>query len=341
MASGNNWRLSPILANFSMLEDRLGWDPNLDRLYSVRSQSEYIAAAHELEIESSKVVYEAMSNNSHSWSKKVMPLKMSAFVAHFRGDEGKTRMEVYVGIRHNELSLKKDQQKKILEFEHGAGVYDSDLIEQAKIFEKQPLADIDSKRISNDYFINRYVFDLKPDTYQLSFYAQPSDKSKLGGGNFDIEVPSFENDKLNLSDLELAFNIVPFDSNSAFNRGELSIVPNPSTKFKKSEPLFLYYEIYNLTKDEQGVTLFEIEYSINQIERQKKGLKKMFGFLGGGKKKSISIQNDRQGQNETSLEYASFDVSKLDSGDYTLTAKVNDLNAEVKTEKTIRLRLEK
>jgi len=177
MASGNNWRLSPILANFSMLEDRLGWDPNLDRLYSVRSQSEYIAAAHELEIESSKVVYEAMSNNSHSWSKKVMPLKMSAFVAHFRGDEGKTRMEVYVGIRHNELSLKKDQQKKILEFEHGAGVYDSDLIEQAKIFEKQPLADIDSKRISNDYFINRYVFDLKPDTYQLSFYAQPSDKS--------------------------------------------------------------------------------------------------------------------------------------------------------------------
>jgi len=30
--------------------------------------------------------------------------------------------------------------------------------------------------------------------------------------------------------------------------------------------------------------LFEIEYSINQIERQKKGLKKMFGFLGGGKK---------------------------------------------------------
>jgi len=48
--------------------------------------------------------------------------------------------------------------------------------------------------------------------------------------------------------------------------------------------LFLYYEIYNLTKDEQGVTLFEIEYSINQIERQKKGLKKIFGFLGGGKK---------------------------------------------------------
>ncbi len=87
--------------------------------------------------------------------------------------------------------------------------------------------------------------------------------------------------------------------------------------------------------------MFEIEYSINQIERQKKGLKKMFGFLGGGKKKSISIQNDRQGQNETSPEYASFDVSKLDSGDYTLTAKVNDLNAGVNTEKTIRLRLEK
>ena len=340
MASGNNWRLSPVLANFSMLEDRQGWDPKLDRLLSVRSQSEYLAAAHEMEIENSEVVFKAMSNDSHSWSKKVMPLKMSAFVAHFRGDQGKTRMEVYIGIQLKELSLKKAQQEKSLEFEYGAGIYDSHLDEQAKFFEKHPLADIDPKRISNDYFINRYVFDLKPETYQLSFYAQSSDKSKLGGGNFDIEVPSFKNDKLNLSDLELAFNIVPFDSSSVFNRGELSIVPNPSAKFKKSEPMFLYYEIYNLTKDEQGVTSFETEYSINQIERQKKGLKRIFGFLGGGGKESVSIKNDRQGHDETSFEYASFDVSKLDSGDYRLTVKVNDLNGDLDSEKTVKLRLE-
>ena len=210
----------------------------------------------------------------------------------------------------------------------------------ASLFRSNSLADIDPKRISNDYFINRYVFDLKPETYQLSFYAQSSDKSKLGGGNFDIEVPSFKNDKLNLSDLELAFNIVPFDSSSVFNRGELSIVPNPSAKFKKSEPMFLYYEIYNLTKDEQGVTSFETEYSINQIERQKKGLKRIFGFLGGGGKESISIKNDRQGHDETSFEYASFDVSKLDSGDYRLTVKVNDLNGDLDSEKTVKLRLE-
>jgi len=340
MASGNNWRLSPVLANFSMLEDRQGWDPKLDRLLSVRSQSEYLAAAHEMEIENSEVVFKAMSNDSHSWSKKVMPLKMSAFVAHFRGDQGKTRMEVYIGIQLKELSLKKAQQEKSLEFEYGAGIYDSHLDEQAKFFEKHPLADIDPKRISNDYFINRYVFDLKPETYQLSFYAQSSDKSKLGGGNFDIEVPSFKNDKLNLSDLELAFNIVPFDSSSVFNRGELSIVPNPSAKFKKSEPMFLYYEIYNLTKDEQGVTSFETEYSINQIERQKKGLKRIFGFLGGGGKESVSIKNDHQGHDETSFEYASFDVSKLDSGDYRLTVKVNDLNGDLDSEKTVKLRLE-
>ncbi len=340
MASDNNWRLSPILVNFSMLEDRLGWDPQLDRLYSAGSQSEYLAAVHELENKSSETVYHAMSHDSHSWSKEVKPLKMSAFVAHFRGEDGETQMELYVGIRPNEIALKKPLKKSNLELEHGAGVYDSQLLEKMKIFEKGFIKDIPPSRVHDDYLINRYVFDLKPDTYQLSFYAQLSDRSKIGGSSVDIEVPSFEDNKLNLSDIELAFDVVPVDSNSFFRRGEFSIIPNPSATFNRSQPLCLYYEIYNLTKDEQGLTSFEVEYSISQIERPKKGLRKIFGFLGGGKT-SISIKNDRQGNAETSFEQASFDISKLDSGEYTLTVKVNDLNGDLNSERTVRLLVEK
>ncbi len=138
-----------------------------------------------------------------------------------------------------------------------------------------------------------------------------------------------------MSDLELTYEISSPGQDSVLN--DVSIIPNPTKEFSRKEPVHVYFEIYNLSKDQQGETHFEIEYKLTLLKKKKSVFKKIFGFLGGGKKKSISIKEARTGKKETSLEYRSFVVSNLETGEYELTVDVKDLASGSAVEKSIAL----
>ena len=127
-----------------------------------------------------------------------------------------------------------------------------------------------------------------------------------------------------------------------FNRGEFEIVPNLERRFAPSDPVHLYYEIYNLKRGETGATSFEIESEIILIKKKEGGIKKVFGFFGGGgSKKSVSLKDERISQDEFSAEQVSFDVSKLAEGEYELRLKVTDRVANQTAEKSVVLKLER
>ena len=75
---------------------------------------------------------------------------------------------------------------------------------------------------------------------------------------------------------------------------------------------------------------------ITQLKKKTRGLKKLLG-VGGGRKKSISIKDRREGNQETSIEYPSFSVSNLEPGEYRLTVTVKDINSGRTVEKSIDL----
>ena len=135
-----------------------------------------------------------------------------------------------------------------------------------------------------------------------------------------------------MSDLELAFNILDAERESVFKNGKFEVIPNPSKIFDKSGQVHLYFEIYNLKKDETGETSFNIEYTMTQ----RKGSFKLFG---GGKKQVISVKNDFTGFEHTYYETAGFDVSKLQPGEYKMTVKMKDLNHAKTAESSIDLRI--
>ena len=91
-----------------------------------------------------------------------------------------------------------------------------------------------------------------------------------------------------------------------------------------------------------GATSFEIESEIILIKKKEGGIKKVFGFLGGGgSKKSVSLKDERISQDEFSAEQVSFDVSKLAEGEYELRLKVTDRVANQTAEKSVVLKLER
>lgn len=335
LSVGNNWQLAATLPDLRMVLDRVGWDPKLDRLLTASSELEIASVQNQIADESYLVVKKAMTSDSHTWDKGTKELSMPHYLAYFRGQDNKTCLEVYYGLYVHELRPSDGQTSSALLLEHGAGVYDMNWRTVDQLNDEVPIASIESNRRFGNIFINKYVLDLVPGTYHLALFAGLEGTRKLGGDNIEIEVPVMHQKSFDMSDLELAFNITSVSGNSVFDKGQFEVIPNPTRVFKKSDEVNLYFEIYNLTPDEHGETLFEIESKMARAKK-KKGV---LGFLGGGKKEVVSIKNERAGDKDRSQEVTSFDVSKLEKGEYELTVKVKDLHSGETSEKSISLTL--
>ncbi|MCH8872939.1 GWxTD domain-containing protein [candidate division KSB1 bacterium] len=326
LATGNNWKLAANLPNIRMVQDRVGWDSKLDRLTLATSQQEISIIQNQIADQSHLTVKNAMSSDSHTWDKGTEELDMPYYIAYFRGDNNKTRVELYYGLAIQQL-LNDEQNMDGVVLKHGVGLYDLDWNNITQFSR-----DVSFKSNRENIFIHRFYFDLEPGTYHSVFYANRPSTKKWGGDNFEIEVPVIDRKAFGMSDLELAFNILDAERESVFKNGKFEVIPNPSKIFNKSDQVHLYFEIYNLRKDETGETSFNIEYTMTQ----RKGSFKLFG---GGKKQVISVKNDFTGFEHTYYETAGFDVSKLQPGEYKMTVKVKDLNLGKTAEKSIDLRI--
>ncbi len=333
MGTGNNWRLAPYITNSRMLEDRTGWDPKLDRLRMASDPLETNSVLAQIADESKEVVFTAMSTDYHTWDKNVKELPMPFFTANFRGKDQKTQFEVYFGLPIAQLQNNEGQQI----FEYSSGVFDENWKELGIDSDNVDLNQSQVSEASN-IFIHKSEFELNAGSYHLSLYAKVKNIPKIGGWKVDADVQQFPDNSLSLSDILLAYDIHPSTAESSiFDRNDdLTVVPNPTKIYDLTKPVFLYFEIYCLTMID-GKTNYEVENTLTLLKKKKKGLLKIFGF--GGKKKSISIRNKREGANNSSDEFSSFDVSKLDEGDYRMTVLVTDLNSQKKVEKSIDLKL--
>ena len=80
---------------------------------------------------------------------------------------------------------------------------------------------------------------------------------------------------LRISSLVLATNVTEEDraerwpEGSHFRRFGNAIVPRPDGMFEVNEPVFIYAEVYGLTKDEIGATDYEIAYTITALDRRR------------------------------------------------------------------------
>ncbi|MDZ7290840.1 MAG: hypothetical protein ONB44_06520 [candidate division KSB1 bacterium] len=117
-------------------------------------------------------------------------------------------------------------------------------------------------------------------------------------------------------------------------------MPYPFPALKRSVPMFVYFEIYDLKRDEAGETFYEIEYEVNAPS--KKGLSSLlaslnpFGKSGG----SISVSEMRQGNAAVEPIYLQLDFSQLRSGKYNLLVRVTDKLANITKESKLEFELE-
>ncbi len=335
-AGGSNWRLVPYITNRAIIADRLGWDTQLDRLYFADSQVEFSSLLATIANESREKVMQAMSTDFHTWDKEVQPMDMPYQLVNFQGADNKTLTEIYVGLSVKDIQAEK-KNGLTYRLEHGAAVFDQNWDANGRYYQKEIVNIQNPSQIHHGFWLYRYAFSLEPGEHHITFYSEIPEQNKIGGENFLAEIPDFSRNNLQISDLILAYEVHPTVTDSVLAHHGFQIIPNPSKTFSRKEPVYVYYEIYNLTLDENGRTSFDIENEIKQLKKKKK----ILGLFGGGKRQSVAIKVSRTGKDASVQEFVIFDVKKMDPGKHLLTVKVKDKNTGQVIDKSVELILKK
>jgi len=125
---------------------------------------------------------------------------------------------------------------------------------------------------------------------------------------------------LSISDILFARSIEQTDSPSMFTRGPLDVVPHPIRAYSRGFPMPIYFELYNLTPDAQGMTSYTIEYRIIPHTDKKEDFWDRFD----GDATVVSSKFESSGVSEHETRHLFIDMEHLEKGSYDLLITLTD-----------------
>jgi hypothetical protein len=170
----------------------------------------------------------------------------------------------------------------------------------------------------------------------ISVEFETAGGNTVGVQRRNITIPDFNQDKLMLSDVMLAYNVVEAPDGKPAKAGDLvrkdlSIRPAPWSVFGKKNPIYLYFEIYNLTQQAGNQTKFQVE-AILSPKQVDAGFGVSVRNLFRGKEKGVSVKFDGSGTTKDDGQYLIIDANDQKEGLYSLTLRLKDLNSGKTTE---------
>ena len=331
-AMPGDWRLVSVPTNRQMLETRLGWDKDLDKLYMARDAQDYTMLFNEIQNHSGKELSRAMSRDEHSWAEQISSIPLHISGAQFRAANGKNRFEVYLALPENSL-IKETDSLRI-----GWTIFNKQWDKIGGHSLTKNISPADSGQLVCGQYIQPFHFESDLDLIYISAYVRDLDSTRMGGYRFGMQRTVFPQDDLSLSDIICAFSIQPLaPKTDRFYKHGLRIIPNPSQIFTRTKPLYLYFEIYNL-----GMRDSQSSYRIKQTVQRAAGSRGIFSRIASlfsGDSDKISITKEHQGASLVAYEYSAMDFSALAPGDYRIEITVEDLHTGQETSKQTNLRL--
>ena len=90
-----------------------------------------------------------------------------------------------------------------------------------------------------------------PGRYRMSVQVVDTGTGRSQVYEQHVVLPSFARGYLRLSGIQLAASIQPA-LDDRFRKGDIQVVPNPTRTYERGQSVFIYYEVYNLKRDEFG-----------------------------------------------------------------------------------------
>ena len=185
------------------------------------------------------------------------------------------------------------------------------------------------KADSIKYAINSAKMSVKPDSGMLAFEIIRDRDKGVFSNHENFIAEKFKSDSLDLSDILLAEKINKDSLNSfPLRRNNINILPNPTSAFSKKVNLYLYYEIYNLEVNHNGLTDFDQKITVKKVNEEnglQKAINSVVSFIGINKKnEGITLSSKYQTPDKNSQIYLQLDMNVLDPGNYIILVTISD-----------------
>jgi len=253
-----------------------------------------------------------LSMVSAVWSQQKLPLSFRYDVAQFAGKEGFLYVELYYSFDVSALKYLDQGAAKegeaVVTVLIKSSVSDSVVARQGW---RLPFSVSDSTMLlQSRVYSDIFGFLLKPDLYRVYLVAADfNDLENKDSLSFLLNIKPIDQDKVALSDVQLASSIIPMekDSTNRFYKNSYEVKSNPSRLFGAHQPVLFYYlEAYNL-KTKQSETYLTKAVVTNAV----------------GKEVTSQAKTKRRANNSI-VEVGMIKVNTLRTGTYTFTYSIID-----------------
>ena len=272
--------------------------------------------------------------NYYAPEEEAAPLDFHYSLADFKGEDDRSLLEIYYGvpILPAHYNSEEDVTRQVLT--HHAALISSSLdtvYRQSDGMTYEAAGNLAGEGIQVPGVLK---LNLPPGAYGLEVRSQDRLRGRVGAYRQQVVVEPYGDDRLQMSDLELAWRVVRDEGDVRFTKGDLYVVPMPSRTYKKGHSVFVYYEIYNLAKDEFGQTDYNVSYTITSADAPvtMSNISRLFRW-DSGKREELAVTYEQQGEATQEVEYVELDLAGQLPGRYTLKVTINDRNSGALAEK--------
>ena len=247
----------------------------------------------------------------------------------FRGENGRTDLQVNIAIPIDNVALPGDIDTTII-VERRVALLDNRSAEVRKAKQDLAVPISDGRRGRSLLAMDRLDLTAAPGEYELAVQAWRRDTEMLQVYRQGVVLPDYSGADLMLSDLQVAQRVTEAGTmpDSTFSRGKWNILPAPSRTFYVGDPLFVYFEIYNLVRDTFGATRYEVAYEVRTTVSGEMPKTSFMARIRKGDKESVEVSYEQIGAEPWVSDYVELDVGRLRPGRYILRMNVKDLNSE-------------
>lgn len=252
-------------------------------------------------------------------------LELDYDTVQFRGTGGKTRIEFVVRTSIEDLLDKRTQQdtSDSISVNYSYTLRDQ-LFEPVVMSETARITSVTQSESAGVKNIIAYdKAEIEAQTGDLTIQVEDNFSRNRGFLQQMIDIRDFTGSSPMMSDvLFLSAADTPGEKEllQTFEIEGVEVTPYPYESFHIGEPVFCYFELYNLNSPEfQG--RYRVEISAKQKKSKAGFVKRLFG--GGSKTINLSVSQDRSAAENDSKELMAVDLSKLKPGDYVFSITVN------------------
>ncbi len=177
--------------------------------------------------------------------------------------------------------------------------------------------------------INSLEMTVYPDSGNMAFEIERKSDKGVSTNHFRFTPEKFEPYKLGISDIVLASRIAENSAQAySMQRGNVSILPNPTHIFYPNQTIYIYYELYNLKQDSTGICSYEQKLILEKEDKSSfiggafNSFLNIFGL--GREENRVVVTANYQSHHKSPRTYFQFDMNSYPAGNYILTLIIKD-----------------